>query len=104
MSEIIFLVEPDPEGGYTAQALGHSIFTEADTWDARRVLVQRYLDNVVAADRKMIAKVFHVLKWTSRELDRTIAALLEEGAIQEVQVEGAKQLQLVPTAFLNCTG
>jgi hypothetical protein len=71
--------------------------------EARRVLVQRYLDNVVAADRKMIAKVFHVLKWTSRELDRTIAALLEEGAIQEVQVEGAKQLQLVPTAFLNCT-
>jgi len=72
--------------------------------EARRVLVQRYLDNVVAIDRKMIAKVFHVLKWTSRELDRTIAALLEEGAIQEVQVEGAKQLQLVPTAFLNCTG
>ena len=72
--------------------------------EARRVLVQRYIDNVVATDRKMIAKVFHVLKWTSGELDRTIAALLEEGAIQEVQVEGAKQLQLVPTAFLNCTG
>ena len=30
--EIIFLVEDAPEGGYTAQALGHSIFTEADTW------------------------------------------------------------------------
>jgi hypothetical protein len=33
--------------------------------EARRVLGQRYLDNVVAADRKMIAKVFHMLKWTS---------------------------------------
>jgi hypothetical protein len=33
--------------------------------EARRVLVLRYLDNVVAADRKMIAKVFHVSKWTS---------------------------------------
>jgi hypothetical protein len=40
MSEIIFLVEPDPEGGYTAQALGYSIFTEADTWDELKLAVQ----------------------------------------------------------------
>jgi hypothetical protein len=31
--EIIFLVEDAPEGGYVAQALGYSIFTEADTWE-----------------------------------------------------------------------
>ena len=31
--EIIFLVEDASEGGYTAQALGSSIFTEADTWE-----------------------------------------------------------------------
>lgn len=30
-SEIIFLVEESPEGGYTAKALGEAIFTEADT-------------------------------------------------------------------------
>ena len=30
MSEIIFLVEEAPEGGYVARALGPSIFTEAD--------------------------------------------------------------------------
>ena len=30
MSEIIFLVEEAPEGGYVARALGASIFTEAD--------------------------------------------------------------------------
>jgi hypothetical protein len=30
MNEIIFLVEESPEGGYTARALGQSIFTEAD--------------------------------------------------------------------------
>jgi hypothetical protein len=29
--ELIFLVEEAPEGGYTARALGESIFTEADT-------------------------------------------------------------------------
>ncbi len=31
MTELIFLVEDAPEGGYTARALGESIFTEADT-------------------------------------------------------------------------
>ncbi len=30
MSELIFQVEASPEGGYTARALGASIFTEAD--------------------------------------------------------------------------
>ncbi|MEN3002532.1 MAG: 2-oxoisovalerate dehydrogenase, partial [Armatimonadota bacterium] len=36
MNEIIFLVSPSPEGGYEARALGHSIFTEADTLEALR--------------------------------------------------------------------
>jgi hypothetical protein len=31
MNEVIFLVEEAVEGGYTARALGASIFTEADT-------------------------------------------------------------------------
>ena len=31
IKEIIFMVEEDPEGGYTARALGYSIFTEAET-------------------------------------------------------------------------
>ena len=30
MDELIFLVENAPEGGYTARALGESIFTEAE--------------------------------------------------------------------------
>ena len=30
MSEIVFLVEEDPDGGFTARALGESIFTQAD--------------------------------------------------------------------------
>jgi len=63
--------------------------------EARRVLVQRYLNNVVAADRTMIAKVFHVLKWTPAELDRAIAALVEENAVREVEIEDSKELCLV---------
>jgi hypothetical protein len=30
MSEIVFVVEEAPEGGFTARAVGESIFTEAD--------------------------------------------------------------------------
>jgi len=30
-SEIIFLAEESPEGGYDAKALGYSIFTQAET-------------------------------------------------------------------------
>ena len=31
MNEIIFLIEDEPEGGFTAKALGYSIYTDADT-------------------------------------------------------------------------
>lgn len=39
-SEIVFAVEQAPEGGYTANALGEAIFTEADDWDALREMVR----------------------------------------------------------------
>jgi hypothetical protein len=38
--EIIFLAEESPEGGYQARALGHSIFTEADTYEDLKQMVQ----------------------------------------------------------------
>lgn len=31
MTEIHFMVEEAPEGGYVAKAVGHDIFTEADS-------------------------------------------------------------------------
>ena len=40
MEELIFLVEAAPEGGYTARALGESIFTEADDLDGLREQVR----------------------------------------------------------------
>ena len=36
MSEIVFLVEQAAEGGFTAQALGEDIFTQAETLDGLR--------------------------------------------------------------------
>ncbi|HVF55096.1 MAG TPA: hypothetical protein VM934_03035 [Pyrinomonadaceae bacterium] len=40
MEELIFLVNEAPEGGYTARALGESIFTEADDLDSLREMVR----------------------------------------------------------------
>lgn len=40
MNEIFFLVEDAPEGGYTAKALGESIFTEADSLEELHVNVR----------------------------------------------------------------
>lgn len=40
MSELIFLVEEAAAGGYTARALGQSIFTEADSIDELRAAVR----------------------------------------------------------------
>ena len=40
MDELIFLVQEAPEGGYTARALGESIFTEADDMGGLREMVR----------------------------------------------------------------
>jgi hypothetical protein len=50
MSEVIFLIEDAhiedahiedaPEGGFTARALGYSIYTQADTWEELKEAIQ----------------------------------------------------------------
>jgi hypothetical protein len=40
MTEIVFLVEDDLDGGYTARALGESIFTQADDMETLREMVR----------------------------------------------------------------
>ena len=39
MSEIVFLVEEAPEGGFTAKSLGYSIYTEADNWEELKIAI-----------------------------------------------------------------
>jgi len=40
MNEIFFIVEDAPEGGYTAKALGESIYTDADNLEELYANVQ----------------------------------------------------------------
>jgi len=37
--ELIFEVRDAEEGGFFARALGHAVFTEADTWEELRLNV-----------------------------------------------------------------
>jgi hypothetical protein len=36
MDELVFEVTQESDGGFVAEALGESIFTQADTWDELR--------------------------------------------------------------------
>jgi hypothetical protein len=56
--------------------------------DARAKITARFIDNVVAATQADIARAFSVLKWTGRELERTLAGLVEKGGIAPCTVKG----------------
>jgi hypothetical protein len=62
LREIIFLVEEAPEGGYTAQALGHSIYTEADTWEELKRAVRDAVQCHFEADRQPALLRLHVVR------------------------------------------
>lgn len=40
MIEIVFKVIQESDGGYTAEAIGESIFTQADNWDGLKANVR----------------------------------------------------------------
>ena len=58
MKELVFDVIQEADGGYTAEALGESIFTEADSWDTLRANVKEavqafYFDSVPPASIRL---------------------------------------------------
>jgi hypothetical protein len=60
--EVIFLVEDSPEGGYQAKALGHSIFTQAETLDELRAAVRDAVScHFEEADRPRVIRL-HMVK------------------------------------------
>jgi len=62
MSEIVFVVEEAPEGGYIARAVGDSIFTEADTLpelhDRAREAVRCHFDEGQAPKLIRVERLF----------------------------------------------
>ena len=62
MNEIIFLVEEALEGGYTAKALGESIFTEGDTIDEIRINIKEAVECHFDDDKKPKLIRLHMIK------------------------------------------
>jgi len=58
MNENVFEVEQDADGGFTAEVLGESIFTQADNWDELRANVREvvqafYFDSAAPASIRL---------------------------------------------------
>jgi hypothetical protein len=62
LAEILFVVEEAPEGGYTARALGYSIYTEADTWEELKAAVQDAVECHFEEDNKPRVIRLHYLR------------------------------------------
>ncbi|MGL5804775.1 MAG: 2-oxoisovalerate dehydrogenase E1 subunit beta [Xenococcaceae cyanobacterium] len=61
LTEIVFLVENDPDGGSTAKALGESIFTEADDLESLKTMIKDALHcHFENSDRPKIIRLFKV--------------------------------------------
>ncbi|MEM9118158.1 MAG: 2-oxoisovalerate dehydrogenase [Cyanobacteria bacterium P01_E01_bin.48] len=62
MTEIIFLVEEDPEGGYVAQAMSESIVTQGETMKELREMVRDAVQcHFDEADRPKLIRL-HIVK------------------------------------------
>jgi hypothetical protein len=60
--ELIFEIRDSEEGGFCARALGHGIFTEAETWEELRanVLEAVAMPFEDAADRPRLVQMHYV--------------------------------------------
>jgi predicted RNase H-like HicB family nuclease len=62
MKEVFFVVEDALEGGFTAKALGESIFTEADTLEELRLNVREAVECHFDADKMPQLIRLHMVK------------------------------------------
>lgn len=61
MSEIIFTVKESPEGGFEAEALGHSIFTDGDTMEQLQANVKDAVAvHFEAVDRPKVIRLHYM--------------------------------------------
>lgn len=60
MTEIIFIVEESPEGGYEARALGHSVFTEGETIDELKENIKEAVHCHFEVDVPKIIRIHYI--------------------------------------------
>ncbi|MEQ8416383.1 MAG: 2-oxoisovalerate dehydrogenase [Imperialibacter sp.] len=57
MTEIIFIVEESPEGGFEAKALGHSIFTDGNDMDELKANIREAIHCHFEVDAPKIVRL-----------------------------------------------
>ncbi|MGB5633299.1 MAG: 2-oxoisovalerate dehydrogenase E1 subunit beta [Waterburya sp.] len=62
MTEIVFLVEDDLDGGYTARALGESIFTQAEDIESLKEMIRDAVDCHFEAEEKPKIIRLHIVR------------------------------------------
>ncbi|NJL53524.1 MAG: 2-oxoisovalerate dehydrogenase [Hydrococcus sp. SU_1_0] len=62
MTEIVFLVEDDPEGGYTARALGESIFTQANDLNRLKEMIRDAVNCHFSEEQKPKIIRLHIVR------------------------------------------
>jgi predicted RNase H-like HicB family nuclease len=62
MNEIIFLIEEALEGGFTAKAIGQSIFTEGDTMEEIKSNIKEAVECHFEEDKKPKLIRLHMVK------------------------------------------
>jgi hypothetical protein len=62
MIEIVFLVEDDPEEGYTAKALGESIFTQANDLESLKEMIRDAVNCHFSEEQKPRVIRLHIVR------------------------------------------
>ncbi|WP_036478719.1 hypothetical protein [Myxosarcina sp. GI1] len=62
MIEIVFLVEDDPDGGYTARALGEFIFTQADDLEDLKEMIRDAVNCHFTEEQKPKVIRLHIVR------------------------------------------
>ena len=62
VSEIVFEVTQEADGGFVAECLTESIFTQADTWDELRANAREAVEAFFGASEKPAAIRLHLVR------------------------------------------
>jgi predicted RNase H-like HicB family nuclease len=62
MQELTFEITQEPDGGYTAEALGESIFTQGDTWEELRSNVKEAVEAFYFDSQKPSSVRLHLVR------------------------------------------
>ena len=90
-TEIIFIVEQDPDGGFNANAVGASIFTQADTPERRTSIIDTLLKQVRREVESRLVAIFERKLIDADPLGPDVVALVD--SLRDLTMRGGKRFR-----------